>query len=405
MGPYPQTRRFTLIAKPMRTYTRLAEPASCVMFLRRMMGKSSLAARTAWKLKEEGSHTAIITLSGLDSRTALEHLYLWLVKRLKAQLHFATDPTAWWAQQTTPDFAERLKLLFKEVILAELDGPIVIFIDELNIRIKDLKFVKDLLLVIESLYLERQIQPALNSLSFVLLGVMMLDAFPEKIKQFIVTNGQSITVETFSRSAAQKLEAQLRAIYPNKGAALFDRVYYWTNGHPYLTQRLCQAITDVGDVHWDDERVDNTIQALFLSSASQINEPNIQAAKQIISGSSQQRSLLKLYQQVLANQNILEDNNSRLQNRLKISGVVTSENGTLQVRNKIYEAVFNQTWLTTQQPTNWNRHLIITIIILVVVVLGATGFYTYQQHQKALAAQELLTIFIRPPALNNKLSA
>ena len=365
----------------------------CYVFAPHDMGKSSLASRTAWKLKKEGAHTAIITLSGLDDSTSLEHLYLWLTKRLKAQLNFTTDPTTWWSQQNTPDLVERLKLFFKDVILTEIQGQIVIFIDEVNIRIKDLKFVKDLLMAIETLYRERDDQPALNRLTFVLLGVMTPDMLPEKIKRFIVANGQSIAIDEFSRPAAQKLEQHLEAIHADKGAAIFDRVYYWTHGHPYLTQRLCQVITDIGDVHWDDERVDNTIQALFLSSASQINEPNIQAAEQLIDSSPHQRQLLKLYQRVLTNNRVSDDNDSQLQNRLKISGVVTSENGSLRVRNKIYEAVFDQAWLTAHQPTNWNRHLIVTLILLMIVAIGATGFYTYQQHQKAIAAQELVDHF------------
>ncbi|MCB0164078.1 MAG: AAA-like domain-containing protein [Anaerolineae bacterium] len=365
----------------------------CYVFAPHDMGKSSLASRTAWKLTQEGSHAAIITLSGLDESTSNEHLYLWFVKRLKAQLNFTTDPTTWFTQQTTPDLAERLKRLFKEVILTELSGPIVIFIDELNIRIKDITFVKDLLMVIESLYRERDSSPALHRLTFVLLGVMTPDALPEKLKRFIVTSGQSITVDEFSRPDTQKLEQRLESVHPDKGAAIFDRIYYWTHGHPYLTQRLCQAVTDISDVHWDDERVDNTMQVLFLSSASQGNDPNIQAATQLIASSPKQRQLLNLYQRVLANDKIAEDNNSPVQNHLKISGIVASENGSLHVRNKIYEAIFNQEWLTAQQPTNWNRHLIITLVLLAIVAIGATGFYTYQQHQKAIAAQELVDNF------------
>lgn len=357
------------------------------------MGKSSLASRTAWKLSQEGRHSAIISLSGLDSSTKLEHLYLWLAKRLQAQLNFATDPTTWWTQQTTSEGGERLKLFFKEVILTEIDGPIVIFIDELNIEIKDLKFVKELLTVLETLYREREDHPALNRLTFVLLGVITLDVLPEKIKRFILTNGQSITIDEFSRQTAQKLEDHLAAIHADKGTVIFDRIYYWTNGHPYLTQRLCQVIIDIGDVHWDDERVDNTMQALFLTSASQGNEPNIQAAKHLITNNPQQHQLLKLFERVLAHDKVLEDKNSAVQNRLKISGVVVSDHGALQIRNRIYEAVFNQDWVKAHQPVNWNRHLIITLILLTIVAIGATGFYTYQQHQKALAAQELVDRF------------
>ncbi|MCB0208928.1 MAG: AAA-like domain-containing protein [Anaerolineae bacterium] len=374
-------------------YTTIQAGQLAYVFTPHDMGKSSLASRTAIRLREEGSHVANITLSGIDDSSDTEHLYQWFIKRLKAELNFATQPTEWWKQQTSSKLGERLQTFISDVVLAEVDGPIVVLIDEFHLRNKDLPFVKELLNTIVWYYQERSNRPEFKRLSIALFGVLSPEVLAGKNQQFFLEMGKAIKLKEFNRQEAQKFAEQLNTLYPDKGTAIFDRIYYWTNGHPYLTQRLCQAVTEIGDVHWNDERVDNTMRSLFVSSSSQSHESNIQSAKRLLEESTKKRQLFNLYQQILANEPITENNTSPMQNRLKLSGVVTAENGVLKIRNPIYQTVFNENWVNNNKPANWNRRLIITLSLLLLVALGATGFYTFQQHQKAVAAEVLVNDF------------
>lgn len=356
-------------------------------------GKSSLASRTALSLKKEGVHVASITLSGIEAVADVEHLYRWFIKRLKAELNFATAPTEWWLRQAAGGSAERLKSLWQEVILSELNGPIVILIDELNLQNKEHRFVTELLSFIEWCYKERQNHPELKRLTFALFGVVTPHLLANQNRQFFLEVGKAVDLQDFSRQETQQLEEQLLLIYPDKGKTIFDRIYFWTHGHPYLTQRLCQAVAEIGDVHWDDERVDNTMQSLFLSSAAQNSDSNIEAARQIVTGSSHHRQVINLYEQVLNDEPVNGNAQSAAYEQLKLSGLVAGENGSLKVRNPIYQSVFDNRWLDEHKPTNWKRYITITMCVLLIIALGAMGFYRFQQRQNAIAAEELLDGF------------
>jgi len=55
--------------------------------------------------------------------------------------------------------------------------------------------------------------------------------------------GQRIELNDFTEAEAAPLAQGLQKA-PEVGAILLERVFYWTGGHPYLTQRLCQEVAD-----------------------------------------------------------------------------------------------------------------------------------------------------------------
>ncbi|MCB0192180.1 MAG: AAA-like domain-containing protein [Anaerolineae bacterium] len=399
----PDSSLYIERAADQELYTTLQTGQLAYVFTPHDMGKSSLASRTAARLKSDGVHVANITLSGIDSSTDTNHLYQWFIKRLKAELNFATHPVEWWNQKTSSNLKERLQIFITDVVLPEIDGPVVILIDEFHLRNKDLTFVKELLDIIVWCYEERQNKPEFERITFALFGVLTVGALAAKTQKALLETGKAINLQSFSRQEAQKFEEQMNALYLEKGEAIFNRIYYWTDGHPYLTQRLCQAVTEIGDVHWDDERVDNTVRSLFVSSQNQ--ESNIQSVKRVLEESDKKRQLFNLYQQILDDEHSIKDDNSLMKNRLKLSGLVIAENGVLQIRNSIYETIFNKNWVEHSKPANWNRRLVITLTLLMLVALGATGFYTIQQHQKAVAAEEMMNDFHNAVSSEDKITS
>lgn len=52
----------------------------------------------------------------------------------------------------------------------------------------------------------------------------------------------AIDLQEFRREDARPLETGLNAI--GDGNRILDRIFFWTNGPPYLTQRLCREISE-----------------------------------------------------------------------------------------------------------------------------------------------------------------
>lgn len=105
------------------------------------------------------------------------------------------------------------------------------------------------------------------------------------------------------------------------------------NGHPYLTQKLCVAASDM-PVN-QPPNIDTLVQRLFLDKDAQ-NEDNLQFVRSNVVAGKEKRRLLQLYRRIYTGKSVGEDHRSPLHNRLKLIGLVRTDNGVLQVRNEIY---------------------------------------------------------------------
>jgi hypothetical protein len=102
----------------------------CYVLTPRQMGKSSLMIRTAHRLRAEGIKTAIVDLtqSGTTGVTA-DQWYLALVRRLTVELELKVDLRHWWQENAASDPVSRFTNFLREVVLAEIEQKVVIFID------------------------------------------------------------------------------------------------------------------------------------------------------------------------------------------------------------------------------------------------------------------------------------
>lgn len=98
----------------------------------RQMGKSSLMVQTANTLKAEGVRTVVIDLTEIGTQATPEEWYLGFLTLVADQLELDTDPLDWWEQHGHLGFTQRLTRFFKEVVLAEVAEPIVVFVDEID---------------------------------------------------------------------------------------------------------------------------------------------------------------------------------------------------------------------------------------------------------------------------------
>jgi hypothetical protein len=139
------------------------------------------------------------------------------------------------------------------------------------------------------------------------------------------------------------------------------RILYWTGGHPYLTQRLCQAVAAEAATRPSDPTpytphptpsdVDRHCEELFLSAAAREKDDNLLFVRErLLRSGAELASLLDLYGKVRAGARVGADDTNPLIDVLRLSGVARLAGSRLVVRNRIYERVFDRAWVTTHMP-------------------------------------------------------
>jgi hypothetical protein len=340
----------------------------CYVLTPRQMGKSSLMIRTARRLQSEGIRTAIIDLTAMGTGE-MDTWYLDLLTELADALDLSVDAETWWKAHASLGQVRRFVNFLRDVVLTEIEDQVVIFIDEIDTTL-NLDFSDDFFAAIRAMYNARAKDPRFNRLNFVLLGVATPSDLIEGQTRTPFNIGQAIDLQEFSWTSAQKLQSGWSGIDSTQRNNIMERIFHWTNGHPYLTQKLCAAVADRQDSHWTDERVDELVESLFLSEEVR-KESNLKFVRARILTHSQSRQLLALYRKIRGGKRIDDDKRSALQNWLKLSGLIKAANGCLSVRNEIYRRAFDLAWVRENTPTNWAP------IVAGIAIFVAFGFILY----------------------------
>ena len=156
--------------------------------------------------------------------------------------------------------------------------------------------------------------------------------------------GQRIEPTDFTLLEARPLAAG----FGEGGMHAIERILYWSDGHPYLTQRLCQAVAEVG--RCDNGAVDRAVARLFFHESAREEETNLSfVQRRLLEGGDDVTALLELYRRTRRRE-VKEEAGSPLVAILKLSGIVRSVRGQLRVRNRIYARVFDEAWIEPKHP-------------------------------------------------------
>ena len=207
-------------------------------------GKSSLIAATAARLENNGFKVAILDLEQIGVREAGSDAGRWyysVAYRLLRQLRIRIDLQSWWQDKSMLPNRQRLLEFYSEIILQNVQERVVIFVDEIQC-IGDLPFADQLLASFRAAHNARATDPEFSRLTFVLLGecdpLSLIDE-PER-SPFNIT--QAVTLAEFSREDLDLFSTELN-LSPKDAAIALDRIYYWTAGQPYLSQKLARTIS------------------------------------------------------------------------------------------------------------------------------------------------------------------
>ena len=180
-------------------------------------------------------------------------------------------------------------------------------------------------------------------MTFCLLGRITPSELIQKPLTTSFNIGRRIELEDFTWEDVSGLARGLRRDAPTANR-LMERIYFWTGGQPYLTQKLCDKVANTPEVV-DADGVDRLCEEMFFTKRGPESDdkhlPNV--GKHLLPDDESQRaSLLGLYQKVLRGRRVRDTD--PLVDKLRLSGITRVENGFLHVRNRIYGRVFDAAW-------------------------------------------------------------
>ncbi|BDI14539.1 hypothetical protein ANSO36C_03410 [Nostoc cf. commune SO-36] len=369
-------------------YVSLKAGNFCYVFNSRQMGKSSLLQRTSYRLKEEG-HSCVyldMTRLGIEDTTP-DQWYKGIIISLLYSLKLASkiDFQRWWEMQAGISSVQKLQLFVEDILLPNIkndflrDGKakrIFIFIDEID-SLLSLSFpINDFFAWIRQCYNLRPHNSNFERLGFALFGVASPSDLIADKRRTPFNLGKAIELQGFELHEPTPLLLGLEEVV-SQPQTILQEVIYWTGGQPFLTQKLCDLITQVAfettrgkitlppgiEALW----VEQLVRSQIIQNWQSQDEPeHLRTIRDRLLFDEQQAGrLLSIYQQVLQAEEALEQgsggeefsstplnsvpsDDSREQTQLLLSGLVERHNGYLKIKNPIYRNVFNAQWVLRQ---------------------------------------------------------
>jgi WD40 repeat protein len=345
-------------------FQSLLKQEFCYVFNARQMGKSSLRVQVALQLRAAGVRCATIDLTEIGTQEITSDQWYasiaaFLVNRFELKIHL----TSWWQARSHLSRINRLGEFLETILLAQIDSPIVIFIDEID-SVLSLKFsTDDFFALIRACFNYRTENPAYHRLTFCLLGVTTPSNLIADSSRTPFNIGHAIELRGLQLAECTPLLPGLLVLQSPEAA--LQRILDWTGGQPFLMQKMCQLVVqdwesgrlqewesgkmrtpDPADLH---HIIDQLVHTHILTHWESQDEPeHLRTIRdRLLWQETWTGRLLGVYQQILESDGI-PANDSLDQAELLLTGLVEKQQGILQVKNRIYREVFTLDWVNDQ---------------------------------------------------------
>jgi WD40 repeat protein len=332
-------------------YEGLKAGEFCYVLNSRQMGKSSLMVRTMKCLQSEGFVCAVIDLTDIGSQEITpKQWYRGIIKELISGFNLSLNRRAWLQEREDLSYLQQLQDFIKEVLLNQIDKNIVIFVDEID-SLLSLSFPTDnFFALIRSCHNKRAENPDYQRIAFALFGVATpSDLIRDKNRSTPFNIGRGIEMCGFTPSEVSPLVEGLIGKVQQPQQVL-NTILEWTGGQPFLTQKICKLIlTQDFPREWDAKiAIENLVRTQIIENWETQDQPeHLKTIRdRFFYSLHNKQQLLQLYCQIL-NQGSIPAINQPLQQELQLTGIVVKKNSQLQVYNRIYATVFDQTWVET----------------------------------------------------------
>lgn len=324
----------------------------------RQMGKSSLLVHTLQKLELTGYRCATVDITSLGSQQVTASQWyrglvadLWRSLGLFSQGHYK----AWWQEKGEMPPVQKLQAFFQEVLLEQFpEDTFVILIDEID-SILSLDFpLDDFFALIRYCYNQRAVNPHYRRLTFGIFGVATPSDLIRDRQRTPFNIGQAISLEGFQLHECEPLLGGLKEAIA-QAPAILQAILDWTGGQPFLTHKLCALIWQIAcgqgapilvsagqEAVWVQQLVRDRI--LHQWEAQDEPEHLRTIRDRLLRHPERTGRLLGLYQQVLR-QGQMPHEDAEEVTELRLAGLVKKVGNQLQVKNPIYQAVFDESWI------------------------------------------------------------
>ncbi|MEM6255137.1 MAG: CHASE2 domain-containing protein [Cyanobacteria bacterium P01_D01_bin.156] len=331
-----------------RLLEALTDGTFCYVLNSRQMGKSSLMVRTKYRLQQAGHRCAMVDLTSIGSkRVTPVQWYKGLLAELWHDLHMADEEEFqhWWQTQGDIPLPQKFSRFIAERLLKQYpDDNFYIFLDEVDSVLRLPFAVDDFFAAIRYCYNRRAVDPNYQRITFAMFGVASPTDLLQDTQRTPFNIGQALTLKGFSLMEVTPLAPGLNTL--GLPSSTLADILKWTNGQPFLTQKICQLLTELEPTPTNGTScVDWVVQTHLIDNWETNDEPeHLRTIRdRILNQPALTGRLLGLYQQILTSQ--VRFDGSREHTELLLSGVVANYHGYLQVKNLIYRTIFNEEWV------------------------------------------------------------
>lgn len=375
----------------------------------RQKGKSSLMIRVRESLEAEGVRTVLLDLQRFGSNLDPEQWYGSMLLAAGQELRLEDRLLALWDEDSTAGPMKRFFNALERVTL-ELDGKVVVFIDEIDF-VRSLPFSTDEFFAGIRESFNRRAAGAPSPLTFCLLGVATPSELIRDVQITPFNVGTRVDLTDFTLAELAPYESALSED-GRDGCALVRRIHHWTSGHPYLTQKLATAVAQDPAVKTAGG-VDRLVETMFFSLKARAEEPNLadvsrrvlEAPVEGVSPEEARSRVLDLYRQVRDGKRVRDDETDPIVSVLKLSGLTRILEGYLVVRNRVYFRAFDRSWVEANLPDaeivrqrRAARSVALRVGIVtggVAVAIGALAIFGFSKASEAQAASARAQAFAR----------
>lgn len=332
----------------------LREGQFCYVFNCRQMGKSSLRVRVMHRLQSEGMSCAAVDITSLGSDIDVGQWYNGLITQLFLSFNLAgkINLKGWLRERDHLPPVQKLSQFIETVVLAEIKGEkVFILIDEID-KVLSLKFsLDDFFSLIRYCYNQRAEDSRYQRLGFALFGVATPSDLIREKTQTPFNIGTAIALQGFTLREIAPLAQGLQDL-ADQPQQVLKAILDWTGGQPFLTQKICsllKAHNDYLKAGQEAHFIEQLIQTEIIHHWESQDEPvHLKTIRDRLLRNEQTTGrLLGIYQHILETGQIKADDSPE-QSELKLSGLVVKNDGHLVVYNRIYQSVFNLTWVQQQ---------------------------------------------------------
>jgi AAA-like domain len=335
------------------------------------LGKTSLAFRVMRRLEDEGERRgepvvcAYLDFNSIGVSTSPGNWFSAVIQELRRELHLPLPPARESGGSLVPSSAmppaSRLEAFLRDEVLP-LEKRVFLFLDELNTLLTlDATLREDFLSAFRAIHARRG--PTANEarrFCVCFLGITSPDELITSPNRSPFNVAEAVRLADFTEVEARSaFLAALEGRVPEP-ASVFEAVFRYTNGHPYMSQRLCDEVirqreeregrSSLPPPATAEERVQRAVQEAFLWTG-RFTEPNLSTVERRLRETPAERrmAMLEIYRKLLHRERIQANLDDPAQMDLRLAGMVSEESrgssARLRVRNRIFREVFDEVWV------------------------------------------------------------